>query len=78
MPTRLEVVYENGVLRPIGPLSSPIAENQRLRVIIEDADETDHWLADADSTIDLEDVRRVLAKTPGTIAELIRAERAES
>ena len=35
------------------------------------------WLADADPTVSLETVRRALGKAPGTIAQLIHAEREE-
>jgi predicted DNA-binding antitoxin AbrB/MazE fold protein len=77
MRTQIEVVYENGVLRPLGTLSEQLREHQHLTVTIEDANASVHWLADADPTVSLEAVRRALAKTPGTIAELIRAEREE-
>jgi predicted DNA-binding antitoxin AbrB/MazE fold protein len=77
MREQIEVVYENGVLRPLGALSSQFQEHQHLTVTVEDADKSAGWLADADPTVSLEAVRRALGKAPGTIAQLIRAEREE-
>ncbi len=77
MREQIEVVYENGVLRPLGALSGQFQEHQHLTVTVEDADESDRWLADADPTVSLETVRRALGKTPGTIAQTIHAEREE-
>jgi len=64
MRERMEVVYENGVLRPLGVLSGKFQEHQHLTVTVEDADESSRWLADADPTASLETVRRALAKAP--------------
>jgi predicted DNA-binding antitoxin AbrB/MazE fold protein len=77
MREQIEVVYENGVLRPLEALPNHFQEHQHLTVTVEDADETAGWLADADPTVSLETVRRALAKKPGTIAQLVRAERDE-
>ena len=79
MATReqIEVVYENGVFRPLGLLPGHIHEHQHLTVIIEGADESAGWLADADSTVSLEAVRRALGKTSETIAQQVHAEREE-
>jgi predicted DNA-binding antitoxin AbrB/MazE fold protein len=77
MREQIEVVYENGVLRPIGVLSGQFQEHQHLTVTVENADESARWLADADPTVSLEAVRRALGKTPGTISQLIHAEREE-
>jgi predicted DNA-binding antitoxin AbrB/MazE fold protein len=73
----IEVVYENGVLRPLEPLPSEFREHQRLTVILEGSNATRNWLADADPTINLEAVRQALAKIPGTLAQAVDAERAE-
>ena len=35
----------------------------------------DTWLADADPTVSLDAVRRILAKVPGTLAEVVHADR---
>ena len=77
MREQIEVVYENGVLRPLRVLSGQFHEHQHLTVTVEDADEFNRWLADADPTVSLETVRLALGKTPGTIAQLIHAEREE-
>jgi Protein of unknown function DUF104 len=72
---QIEVVYENGILRPLGDLSGQFQVHQRLTVTVEDADEPTRWLADADPTVSLETVRQALGKVSGTIAQLIHAER---
>jgi predicted DNA-binding antitoxin AbrB/MazE fold protein len=86
MHQQVEVVYENGVLRPLEPLPPELQEHQHLTVTIETAgalegrlDETCLAAAkrDADPTVSLEEVRRILAKVPGTLAEAVRAERDE-
>lgn len=74
---QIEVFYENGVLRPLEALPSHFQEHQHLTVPVEDADETAGCLADADPAVSLEAVRRALARTPGTIAQLVRSERDE-
>jgi predicted DNA-binding antitoxin AbrB/MazE fold protein len=75
MREQIEVVYENGVLRPLGPLPGTFREHQHLTVTIETTNGAGQWLADADATISLETVRQVLAKAPDTLAQLVRAER---
>jgi predicted DNA-binding antitoxin AbrB/MazE fold protein len=78
MSEQIQVVYENGVFRPLFPLSDQFREHQRLTVTIQEAAAADDWLADADSRVSLEAVREALAKVPGTLADLIRDERNES
>ena len=75
MREQIEVVYENGVLRPLGALLSQFQEHQRLTVTVEDVDGNTDWLADADPTVSLEAVRRALGKTANTMAQLVDAER---
>lgn len=77
MREQIEVVYENGVLRPLRPLPGQIQEHQHLTVILEAANGSASWLADADPTASLEAVRQALAKVPGTLARLVHAEREE-
>jgi predicted DNA-binding antitoxin AbrB/MazE fold protein len=77
MREQIEVVYENGVLRPLGTLSGQFQEHQRLTVTVEAADESARRLDDADPTASLEAVRRALGKAPDTIAQMIHAEREE-
>jgi predicted DNA-binding antitoxin AbrB/MazE fold protein len=75
MHEQIEVVYENGVLRPLRPLPPQLREHQHLTVTIEGPKGMDTWLADADPTVSLDAVRQALAKVPGTLAELVRQDR---
>ena len=77
MREQIEVVYENGVLRPLGPLPGPFQEHQRLTVTIEGPNGADNWLAAADPTVSLAAVRQALAKVSGTLAQAVSAEREE-
>jgi predicted DNA-binding antitoxin AbrB/MazE fold protein len=77
MPEQIEVVYENGVLRPLTPLPSHLREHQHLTVTIEGPNGTQGWLADADPTASLEAVRHALAKVQGTLAQAVYDEREE-
>ena len=86
MHEHIEVVYENGVLRPLGPLPPQLREHQHLTVTIDTPGDLEDRLdpaclaaarRDADPTVSLEEVRRILAKVPGTLAQAIIAEREE-
>ncbi len=86
MIERIEVVYENGVLRPLGPLPAQMREHQRLIVTIDTPGAREDRLdatclaaarRDADPTVSLEEVRRILAKVPGSLAQAVIAEREE-
>jgi hypothetical protein len=79
-------IYENGVLRPLGPLPPELQEHQHLTLTIETPDPLEARLdavcvaaakRDADPTVRMEEVRKILAKVPGTLAEAVRAEREE-
>jgi hypothetical protein len=74
---QIDVVYENGVLRPLGPLAYSLEEHQHLTVTLECANGGRDWLADADPSISLDDVRQALGNIPGTLAQLVDAEREE-
>jgi len=82
MRKSLEVVYEHGVFRPLEPVELP--ENQRVQVTIEDGED---WLDttymercahEIDDRVNLEAVRQVLAKIPGSLTTDFIAERAET
>jgi predicted DNA-binding antitoxin AbrB/MazE fold protein len=89
MTKQVEAVYENGVLRPLEPLS--LAENERVTVTISiNAAESERsrpdvefieWakreLASADYIPTLEEVRQMLSKDKSSWADLIIAEREE-
>jgi predicted DNA-binding antitoxin AbrB/MazE fold protein len=77
MYARIEVVYENGVLRPVGTLPLALHEHQHLIVSIEAPETCDDWLADADPAVSLQAVREALSKSPSTLAQMIHDERDE-
>ena len=77
MREQVEVVYENGVLRPLGPLPGYLHEHQRFTVTIEGPNGTDQLLADADPGVSLESVRQALGKITDTLAQAVHAEREE-
>jgi predicted DNA-binding antitoxin AbrB/MazE fold protein len=86
MHEQIEVVYENGVLRPLGPLPGRLREHQHLTVTLDTPDTPEGRLdaafvaaarRDADPAVSLEEVRQILAKVPGTLAEAVAAEREE-
>ena len=84
MHEQIEAIYENGVLRPLGPLPCPLEEHQHVTVIIDTPDTREARLdtaciaaakRNADPTVSLEEVRRILAGVPGTLAQLVNEER---
>ena len=86
MLQQIEVIYENGVFRPLGPLPDDLHERQRYTVTVESLDDREARLDDAcmaaaaraaTPAVSLEDVRRALAKIHGTLAEAVAAEREE-
>jgi len=77
MREQIEVIYENGVLRPLVPLPGQIREHQRYTLIVEGSGGTNNWLDDADPGVSLEAVRQALAKVSITLTQAVDAERAE-
>lgn len=84
MYEHIEVIYENGVFRPLGSLPEELHERERYTVTVEtpggrgirlDTAFVAAAARDADSAVSLEEVRKILAKVPGTSAEAIAAER---
>jgi predicted DNA-binding antitoxin AbrB/MazE fold protein len=82
----IEVVYENGILRPLGPLPSQFREHQHLRVTLDTPGTLEDRLdaaclaaakRDADPSVSLDEVRRILAKVPDTLTQVVSAEREE-
>jgi predicted DNA-binding antitoxin AbrB/MazE fold protein len=78
----VEAIYENGVLRPLEPLDLP--EHERVRLTVQAADED--WLdqevidwaaSEAGASVTLEEVRKLLAKVTGSLADAVIAERGE-
>jgi predicted DNA-binding antitoxin AbrB/MazE fold protein len=86
MHEQIEVIYENGVLSPLGPLPVELQEGERYTVTVEKVADRAIRLdtvclaaaaRDANPAVSLEDVRKILAKVPGTGAEAVAAEREE-
>lgn len=83
MTKTLQAIYENGVLRPLEPLT--LSEYQRVMITVSDSNEP--WLdqeymekvtqevATMGPAPSLEEVRRALSKIPGKLSDDIRAER---
>ena len=88
MPLQIDAVNENGVLRPLQPLelrehehvlvSVVKAEAQgRSNLAVEYIESVKRVLQDAEPAPGLEEVRRRLAKIPGSMAAEIVADRGE-
>jgi len=86
MNKQVEVIYENGVFRPLGPLPVHLQEHQAITITVDttaplearyDASCVAAAKTGADPTVSLEEVRRILAKVPGTLAEAVIAQREE-
>jgi predicted DNA-binding antitoxin AbrB/MazE fold protein len=89
MSLQVEAVYENGVLRPLQPLDlseqehvmvsvvKAAAASQRSHLDAEYIDRVKREQRDAGKAPGLEEVRRRLAKIPGSMAAEIVAERGE-
>jgi predicted DNA-binding antitoxin AbrB/MazE fold protein len=86
MPLQVDAVYENGVLRPLQPLD--LKEHEHVLVsVVQDADRDRSGLSveyiekikrelqDTQPAPGIEEVRRRLAKIPGSMAAEIIAER---
>jgi predicted DNA-binding antitoxin AbrB/MazE fold protein len=85
MSKQIEAIYENGVLRPLEPLS--LDEHQRVTITIaEDGGEEEdlfdpeftRWCAEQSKNApSLEEVRQTLSKIRGSMADVVIAERDE-
>ena len=89
MAKHIEVIYTNGVFRPAAPLELELREGQHLIVLVpengmelepfvEDED-VRRWCAEqaGEQVPSLEDVRQMLSKLPGSMADVVIAERDE-
>jgi len=79
MKKSVEAIYEDGVFRPLEPVDLP--DHQRVQVSVADEDE---WLdrdyiqwaaSQVQGTVSLDDVRKALAKIPGSLTADFIAER---
>jgi predicted DNA-binding antitoxin AbrB/MazE fold protein len=89
MAKHIEVIYTNGVFRPSAPLELELEEGQQLTLILpENGPELEPFVEDAalrqwcavqagEQVPSLEDVRRMLSKIPGSMADVVIAERDE-
>ena len=86
MPIQVDAVYENGVLRPLQPLDLKEHEyvlvsivkdaaRDRSSLAVEYIENIKRELKDTQPVPGIEEVRRRLAKIPGTMAAEIIAER---
>jgi predicted DNA-binding antitoxin AbrB/MazE fold protein len=87
LPLQVEAVYENGVLRPLQPLD--LKEHERVMVSVSEAlparsalaveyiERMKRQVAAEGPAPGIEEVQRRLAKIPGSMAELIIAERGD-
>ena len=85
MSKQIEAIYENGVLRPLEPLS--LDEHQRVTITIAEEDGAEEalfdpaftqWCAEQSTNApSLEDVRQALSKIHGSMADVVIAERDE-
>jgi predicted DNA-binding antitoxin AbrB/MazE fold protein len=89
MAKPIEVIYTNGVFRPAAPLQLELREGQHLMLLlpengtelapfVEDND-VRQWCAEqaGEDVPSLEDVRQMLSKIPGSMADAVIAERDE-
>jgi enoyl-CoA hydratase/carnithine racemase/predicted DNA-binding antitoxin AbrB/MazE fold protein len=83
MTKQIDAVYENGVLRPLEPLT--LRDRERVKVTIAKAEDED-WMdiefmnscaAESDPTISLEDVRKAMSKIHGSMADAVSESRGE-
>ena len=74
MTQQIEVIYENGVLRPVDLPAETLQEHQRYVVRV---DLPDAVPPAPQAAASLEEVRRILSRTRETAADTVRAERNE-
>ena len=85
----IEVIYTQGVFRPSAPLEVQLEEGQHLTLILpengaevepfEEDEELRQWCAEqaGEQVPSLEEVRQSLSKIPGSMADVVIAERDE-
>ena len=86
MRKQIEAIYENGVLRPLEPLD--LEEHQRVRLTISDnggdpladlldAEYMERCASKGGNAPGIKEVRRMLSKIKGSMADVIISEREE-
>ncbi len=89
MVKHIEVIYTQGVFRPSAPLEVQLEEGQHLTLILpengaevepfEEDEDLRQWCAEqaGEKVPSLEEVRQTLSKIPGSMADVVIAERDE-
>ena len=89
MVKHIEVIYTQGVFRPAAPLEVQLEEGQHLTLILpengaevepfEEDEDLRQWCAEqaGEKVPSLEEVRQTLSKIPGSMADVVIAERDE-
>jgi predicted DNA-binding antitoxin AbrB/MazE fold protein len=89
MAKHIEVIYTDGIFRPIAPLDFELREGQHVILLLpENGGELEPFVEDeavrrwcakqtAENIPSLEDIRQMLSKIPGSIADVVIAERDE-
>jgi len=77
MRAQIEVIFENGIFKPLSPIPPSLRERQQLTITIEESNGSPDWLAGANPEVSLEEVRRALSKIKASGTELVNAEREE-
>src|SRR5580658_1113851 len=88
IPLHIDAVYENGVLRPLQPLDlrehehvlvsvEKVAPPERSNLAVEYIERIKREIQDAEAAPGIEEVRRRLAKIPGSMAAEVIAERGD-
>jgi predicted DNA-binding antitoxin AbrB/MazE fold protein len=77
MREQIDVIFENGVFKPLTPVPRSLKDRQQLTITIEEPNDSADWLADANDEVSLEEVRRALSKVKASGTELVNAEREE-
>ena len=84
----IEVIYTHGIFRPAAPLELALEEGQHLTFMLpengaemepfEEDEDLRQWCAEqaGEKVPSLEDVRQTLSKIPGSMADVVIAERA--
>jgi predicted DNA-binding antitoxin AbrB/MazE fold protein len=87
MNRQVDAIYENGVLRPLEPLD--LEEQQRVRITVSNGDNEDpladlldtefmeRCLRESNGAPGIEEVRRMLSKIKGSMADVIISQRDE-
>jgi predicted DNA-binding antitoxin AbrB/MazE fold protein len=75
MRQQIEVIFDNGVFKPLKPVPATLKDQQQLTVTIDEPNGAADWLADANFEIGIEEVRKALSKIKSSGPELVNAER---